>query len=106
MTAPSPVNLWVMIDEHPDSVNDAACAVYMAGTIGMSASDRWQDGPSTLHGGGCGFTFADGHAEIHKWKSAGTLALQVTYTTTFPYGISEPNNPDVQWVKERTTAPK
>ena len=40
----------------------------------------WQDGPSTLHNGGCGFTFADGHAEIHKWKDSRTRAMKVTYT--------------------------
>ena len=46
--------------------------------------DKWQDGPSTLHGGGCAFTFGDGHSEIHKWKDGRTLALKVTYTSHVP----------------------
>ncbi len=52
------------------------------------------------------FAFADGHSELHKWKDSRTLALKVTYTTTFPYGIRQPNNNDIQWVKDRTNAPK
>ena len=110
MTAPSPVNLWVMIDEDPDSVNDAAWAVFMDGTVNMAAGDKWQDLPSTLHGGGCGFTFGDGHAEIHKWKDGRTLSIQVTYTPlphgNIDTGVIQANNPDIAWVKYRTTAPK
>jgi prepilin-type N-terminal cleavage/methylation domain-containing protein/prepilin-type processing-associated H-X9-DG protein len=106
MTQPSPSALWVLGDESPDSVNDAAMAVAMNGSIYSTAGDKWQDGPSTLHGGGCAFTFADGHSEIHKWKDSRTLALKVTYTTQFPYGIVQGNNNDIQWLKQRTSAPK
>ena len=104
MTQPSPANLWVYIDESPDSVNDAAFAVKMS-----KNHDRtiWQDGPSTLHGGGCGFTFADGHAEIHKWKDPRTLALKATYTSTSTgHGASQPNNRDIMWIQDRSSAKK
>jgi prepilin-type processing-associated H-X9-DG protein len=111
MTRPSPSALWVIGDESPDSVNDAAMAVNMAGgnMYGGNNSpnlDKWMDGPSTLHGGGCAYTFGDGHSEIHKWKDNRTLALKPTYTQSFPYGIVQPNNNDIQWVKDRTSAPK
>jgi len=69
-------------------------------------SNKWQDGPSTLHDGGCGFAFADGHYELKKWTDSRTLALRPTYTQGFPYGIVQPNNADIRWVKDRTTAPK
>ena len=75
------------------------------GTINGNA-DNWMDGPSTLHGGGSAFTFGDGHSEIHKWKDTRTQALKVTYTQTFPYGTVQPNNRDIEWVKDRTSAPK
>jgi len=101
MIAPAPVNLWVMIDEHPDSVNDGAFAVLMD-YQGRNAT--WQDGPTILHNGGCGFTFADGHSEIKKWKDAQTLKMKVSYRNTFPYGWVQPNNLDIQWVQDRTTA--
>jgi prepilin-type processing-associated H-X9-DG protein len=100
-----------MGDESPDSVNDAAMAVNMAGGNMYGGTpnpnqDKWQDGPSVLHGGGCAYTFGDGHSEVHKWKDSRTLALKPTYTSSFPFGIVQPNNHDIEWVKDRTSAPK
>ncbi len=95
MISPPPALLWVIIDESPDSVNDAAFAVKMRQTI-------WQDGPSTLHAGACGFSFADGHSEIHKWLSGNDPKLRVTYKYSFPYGIPA-NKTDIGWIEDRTT---
>jgi prepilin-type N-terminal cleavage/methylation domain-containing protein/prepilin-type processing-associated H-X9-DG protein len=106
MVAPSPSMLWVLADEHPDSVNDGALAMVMSNN--SQTTTKWQDGFSVLHGGGCGFTFADGHAEIHKWKDSRTLALKVAYSGSFPFGVTynNPPNLDVMWVRDRTTARK
>ena len=103
ITAPVPCNLWVIIDENPDSVNDAAFAVAMD-LPGM----KWQDGPGVGHGGGCGFTFADGHSEIKRWKDGRTTsgAMQTTYTRSFLFGSLQQNNQDIYWIQERTTAKK
>ena len=110
MLAPAPAKLWVLLGENPDSLNDGAFAVGMGGGNmyggnNNPSSNKWQDGPTTLHNGGCGFAFADGHYELKKWTDPRTLAMKF-YTTTFPYGIIQPNNPDIQWIKDRTTAPK
>jgi prepilin-type N-terminal cleavage/methylation domain-containing protein/prepilin-type processing-associated H-X9-DG protein len=99
MTKPTPVNLWVLIDESPDSVNDGAMAVRMDPYGGI-----WQDIPSVLHNGGCAFTFADGHSEIHKWKDSRTLSLKVKYSPA-SYAVGQPNNNDIKWIQERTSAP-
>jgi prepilin-type processing-associated H-X9-DG protein len=101
MVDPQPANLWVIIDENPDSINDAAFAMQMESRITI-----WQDGPATYHGGGCGFTFADGHSEIKKWRDPRTLKppMLVTYLYRFPYAYPQPNNPDIQWVLDRTSA--
>lgn len=106
MVNPQPANLWVIIDENPDSVNDAAFAVKMDA---QGRSAYWQDGPATYHGGGCGFSFADGHSEIKKWKDGRTVAppMTTTYKTRFPYaspGVTHPGSPDIQWVQDRTTS--
>ena len=103
MTQPSPANLWVYLDENPDSVNDAAFAVNMLPYGGI-----WRDIPSVLHNGGCGFTFADGHAEIHKWKDSYTLN---TFKTRYSAGIhgavpSPTPSKDVMWIQDRTSALK
>jgi len=66
-TVPGPANTWVLIDENPLSINDGLFAVSMD-------TAKIVDYPSGMHAGGCGMSFADGHAEIHKWKSS------VTYT--------------------------
>jgi prepilin-type N-terminal cleavage/methylation domain-containing protein len=104
MIAPQPSNLWVIIDENPDSVNDGAFAVAMDA---QGRSAIWQDGPATYHGGACGFTFADCHSEIKKWKDIHTITgyMVSTYRTRFPYGLGSPFNADIQWVQDRTSAP-
>jgi prepilin-type N-terminal cleavage/methylation domain-containing protein/prepilin-type processing-associated H-X9-DG protein len=73
-TYPGPDGTWVFVDEHPDSMNDS----------GFFNPHAWSmvDIPSTYHNGACGFSFADGHAEIHKWKRCMTAprALAIKYT--------------------------
>jgi prepilin-type processing-associated H-X9-DG protein len=103
MVNPHPAGLWVIIDENPDSINDAAFAVKMDA---QGRNAIWQDGPATYHGGGGGFTFADGHSEIRKWKDGRTVSppMLATYTRRFPYAQSQPNSPDIQWVQDRTSA--
>jgi prepilin-type processing-associated H-X9-DG protein len=103
MVKPAPSNLWVYIDEDPDTVNDAAFAVRMDPYGSM-----WQDIPSVLHNGGCGFTFADGHAEIHKWKDSYTLNTFKTRYSAGPHGLVPSPTPsrDVEWLQDRTSALK
>jgi len=102
ITSPLPANVWVIVDENPDSVNDAAFAVDMNDKYPNTV---WQDTPANYHCGSCGFAFADGHSEIHKWKDPQTLAIPTTYSTHISTR-SQRNNYDIVWVQERTTAKK
>ena len=61
---PEPAMTWFTLDEHPDSINDA---FFINGE--SRNGDRWTDVPASYHNGACGFSFADGHAEIKKWLS-------------------------------------
>jgi prepilin-type N-terminal cleavage/methylation domain-containing protein/prepilin-type processing-associated H-X9-DG protein len=101
LARPSPSMLWVMIEEDPDTINDAAWAIKMP----TSPSDTgWIDGPSKLHGKSGGFAFMDGHAELHAWRNLNSIP-KTTYTAMGmgPYqSISE--NVDVWWVAARTSA--
>lgn len=101
MVSPPPAKLWVLIEESPGTVNDGSFSVRMDPYGGI-----WQDAPGILHDGGTGFAFADGHYELKKWTDPRTLALKPTYSGTSPYGVSQPNNPDIKWMEDRTTAPK
>lgn len=56
---------FVYIDENSASINDAGF-----GTVGPppGVNVRWVDWPAIYHNNAGGLSFADGHAEIHKWK--------------------------------------
>ena len=100
--SPAPVGLWVLCDENPDSINDAALAVDMSRNKGSAA---FQDGPAALHSGGCSLGFADGHGEVHKWTDGRWLARDAThFTSDYDYGFTIPNCLDVAWFEFRTSA--
>jgi prepilin-type N-terminal cleavage/methylation domain-containing protein/prepilin-type processing-associated H-X9-DG protein len=101
LARPSPAKLWVMLEEDPDTINDAAWAIKMPTT---SADTGWVDGPSKLHGKSGGFAFMDGHAELHGWRNLNSIP-KVTYVNTGMGPFQNiANNQDVWWVAARTSA--
>lgn len=96
----TPSDTWVLVDEHPDSINDGAFAVQMPNS---AYGTYWVDIPAKTHGNACGFSFADGHSEIHKWLSPGNIR-NISYVTKSPDPIPELGDPDILWVAKRTTA--
>ncbi len=94
---PPPVMLWVFVDEHPDSINDGWLITYWPGGGG------WGDLPASYHAGACGIGFADGHAEIHKWRDSATIQ-----PVTKGQGARQPGPTpvvDTTWfITERTSA--
>jgi prepilin-type N-terminal cleavage/methylation domain-containing protein/prepilin-type processing-associated H-X9-DG protein len=106
IAAPSPSELWVFVDEHPNSINDAAFAFRMPLN---QISTVFIDVPSKAHNNACGFSFADGHAEIHRWLKPGVIK-PVNWSADAAANIggaanSVPGSPDVLWMAHRTTAP-
>lgn len=97
---PQPANIYVTLDEHPNCINDG----YFLNTTGNA--NAWGDSPATYHNGACGFSFADGHSEIHKWKGAWLGAKMIS---TIPYAYSggpafeAVGKRDFQWLWERTS---
>ena len=102
LSLPGPAMTWVTVDENPDSINDAAFAVAMDGVY---PNTTWQDTPANTHAGACGFGFADGHSEVHKWKDSQTLNLKTTYLYQNST-VYQAKNMDIVWVQQRTTAKK
>jgi len=98
MTDPSPVNLWIFLDEHPDSINDGGFAVKMD-------AQEMIDWPAWYHNGAAGFAFADGHSEIHKWVDPRTRAV-VRYMDGNPAinRATHAGSKDLRWFRERTSA--
>ena len=101
ITDPSPSMMWVLIDEHPGSINDAAFAVQIQHPHTLQSA-RIIDYPASYHNGACGFSFADGHSEIHKWTDPRTI-VPPTYGRTIPLNVASPNNRDVLWMSERSS---
>lgn len=63
--------------------------------------------PSMYHGRACGISFADGHSEIHNWtdsRSIFPMTHDAADGSLAP--IASPNNPDIAWLQERTSALK
>ena len=105
MANPGPSNLFVFLDEHPNSINDAAFAV-KCDTRGGQA--RMIDWPASFHNGAAGFAFGDGHAEIKKWQDKRTIVPHKNSNgmPSPPGGLNRaaPNSPDVEWMQDRASA--
>lgn len=94
-----PSNIFVMLDEREDSIDDAYFAVNMTAQV---AAARFQNFPAFYHNGACGLSFADGHAEIRRWVDPRTKT-PIKSGQSVGYNIASPNNLDIAWLQERTT---
>jgi prepilin-type N-terminal cleavage/methylation domain-containing protein/prepilin-type processing-associated H-X9-DG protein len=104
----SPVKTWVFIDEHPDSINDAAFANACTDASSPSAA-QIIDFPANYHNGACGFSFADGHAIVHKWTGSKIIDAPPNYGMSGSLQLNVPAETsweDVMWMAENTTVKK
>ncbi|MDB6109719.1 MAG: xcpT 2, partial [Pedosphaera sp.] len=92
LTAPTPSLCWVLIDENPLSINDGwfVCDPNNKAT--------WPDVPASYHNSAGGLSFADGHAEIKKWRDRTILALSA------PGAAKDASSTDLEWLQARTTS--
>jgi prepilin-type N-terminal cleavage/methylation domain-containing protein/prepilin-type processing-associated H-X9-DG protein len=93
----APSMTWVLVDEDPDSINDAL--IYENPTL-SATSGQFGDIPASYHNNACGFGFADGHSEIHKWFNDGKWIEPCTYISG-PFDRSVGPR-DYIWLAERT----
>ena len=100
-----PTKTFVFVDEHPDSINDAAFANQCRGAQPSDAFGGEQiiDYPASYHNGACGFSFFDGHSEIHKW--IGSRIKAPVKGVLMPLNVTaNPNSGvDVRWMAENAT---
>ena len=97
-TVPDPARAMVFVEE-ADSRN------YNLGTWVINAdSHGWVDPMAVFHGNSSTFSFADGHAETHKWLEKSTLdaasAAQRNQDTPFGWTKAK-NDKDFAWVEPR-----
>jgi prepilin-type processing-associated H-X9-DG protein len=91
---PGPADAIVFIDERSDSIDDGYFAIDMV-------TDQLPNLPAGYHGGCSGVTFADGHAEIHKWRDSRTLP---TLLNTFQKFVSCSGSKDLAWLRAHATS--
>ena len=99
MLRPGPALTFVFLDERKDSINDGYFAVEMDGYPNMNTT-KIVDYPASYHNNACGFAFADGHSEIHKWRDPRTMP---PLTTALQLNVSSPTNQDVFWMQDHST---
>jgi prepilin-type N-terminal cleavage/methylation domain-containing protein/prepilin-type processing-associated H-X9-DG protein len=89
---------FVFIDERDDSIDDGFFGVSMVNASMVEVAANY-------HGGGGPVTFADGHAELHRWSSPDTQFRQQSGVATENYKFISvaPDDPDLLWLQAHAT---
>jgi len=82
-----PTDTYVFLDENWQSINDGSFKV-------VQTTDFIEDLPAVYHNRCSAFSFADGHAEIHRWLDGRTVAMKFVYG-----GQTSPGNQDIVWLQ-------
>jgi prepilin-type N-terminal cleavage/methylation domain-containing protein/prepilin-type processing-associated H-X9-DG protein len=112
LAKPGPDRVFVFLDEREDAINWGNFYTDMKGaptltTAGNPGAYSLADLPGAYHGNGCGFSFADGHSELKKWRDSRTTPPLKREALIFD-GLSEtpsPRNQDVAWLQFHSTSP-
>jgi prepilin-type N-terminal cleavage/methylation domain-containing protein/prepilin-type processing-associated H-X9-DG protein len=110
MTGPGPTDIFILLDEHENSINDAH--YFPFSDLTRYNRNSWLDAPSGRHGNAGGFAFADGHSEIRKWKTGGLSKVRTAGdgSTPRPYPdlpfIGPSELLDYQWMTNHIAPPK
>ena len=103
-SVPGASQMMIFMEEHPDSINDGIFGTRMvATTLWLKQPASWDDLPASYHNGTCNFSFADGHAESHKWLDGNTKPGIRKTAGAASTGLTSPN--DYLWLIQRCTAP-
>jgi prepilin-type processing-associated H-X9-DG protein len=106
----NPGSIFVILDEHPDSLHSVefhtpqAFLVLVKGQSNLFPVSVF-DLPSSLHSGGAVLVYADGHASRKQWQDASTK-LPVKYVLGYwendLNAFSGPSN-DYEWLGRHAT---
>jgi prepilin-type N-terminal cleavage/methylation domain-containing protein/prepilin-type processing-associated H-X9-DG protein len=91
---------FVFIDEHPDSINFGDFAVAMNDGIAPTRV-HIIDYPASTHNGSGGLSFADGHAEVHRWVDDRTR--QPIRNRSMQLVVPSPRNADMIYLSKHAS---
>jgi prepilin-type N-terminal cleavage/methylation domain-containing protein len=104
LTKPGPGQTFVLIDEHPDSIDDPYFSFpTAAAAIFLGKADTWENCPASYHSDGCCLAFADAHVDYHKWTERGPGWTIQPVRKKWP--ITANGRVDLLWLANRATAP-
>jgi prepilin-type N-terminal cleavage/methylation domain-containing protein/prepilin-type processing-associated H-X9-DG protein len=115
LSVPGPDRIFVFLDEREDAINWGNFYTDMAGyptpanPNGTPTSYKLADIPGYYHGNACGFSFADGHSELRKWRDSRTMTPPLQHQALTFDGSTEtpsPLNNDVAWLQDHATRHK
>ncbi|MEK7707087.1 MAG: prepilin-type N-terminal cleavage/methylation domain-containing protein [Verrucomicrobiota bacterium] len=99
---PGPSKLFVFLDMREDSIDMGNFSTCMAGWPDQPNQFGFFDLPGSYHHLACGFSFADGHSEIHRWRDPRTMPPLVKNGTVND-SFASPNNQDIAWLQDHAT---
>ncbi len=108
LPSPGPSKLWIFLDEREDIVNWGNFMTDMQGYGPPPAPPQYgftEDYPGIYHHLACGFSFADGHCEIHRWRDSRTTPPMGSLSQNSNI-MPSPRNQDVAWLQDHSTRPK
>jgi len=95
---PTPANAFVFADESIASLNDSFLQPGLNSPV-------FPDVPACYHDGSCGFSFADGHGELHRWQTS-TLLIPVRpgFTMNNVTPANGGQNADWLWLRQHSSS--
>ena len=99
-TIREPSRIFVLAEEHEDSIDDNRMMVPVRNYRG-NFDPTFPNLPAARHGGRCSFSFADGHVESKKWTDPRTRVEPRREKWNPGYLYFMPQNQDVGWVADR-----
>lgn len=91
---PQPTEIFVFLDEHPDSLGDGyflnkAPQYALAAAGGVSyVNAQWIDLPASYHNNSATFSYADGHSSLHRWVKSSTIRPPAPFAANLPIAIA------------------
>ncbi|MEI9961281.1 MAG: prepilin-type N-terminal cleavage/methylation domain-containing protein [Limisphaerales bacterium] len=110
--SPGPSKTFVFLDEREDTIDAGNFMTMMDGypvgaTAAMPAAYKlWNDLPASYHGRAGGFSFADGHSEIHRWLEDSTMPPIVIHGPLNSDPRPVPRSRDVEFLQDISVRPK
>jgi prepilin-type processing-associated H-X9-DG protein len=111
---PQPTEIFVFLDEHPDSIDDGYFLNKYASTTSnpypssssTTNTEEWLHLPASYHNRASAFSFADGHAALHRWLSATTVRPPAPDVSDLPIQLSAAPSEalaDFYWILQHTS---